>query len=148
LSQIAADQGVSMEAIIRANGIQDPSAIYVGQKFEIPGCRANDPYAEPVDRGSYANERSAQEWEITHGERPEENVQRTGPAIRPAEQEGNWDEQKAQPERREITYVVQPGDMLSWIAQEYNVNAYDLATYNGIDNLNVIYTGQVLVIPN
>jgi len=43
---------------------------------------------------------------------------------------------------------VQPGDMLSWIAQEYNVDTYDLATYNGIDNLNHIYVGQVLVIPN
>jgi LysM repeat protein len=37
---------------------------------------------------------------------------------------------------------------LSWIAEEHGVNAYDLAAANGIDNMNFIYAGQVLVIPN
>jgi LysM repeat protein len=156
LGQIALDFGVSIDAIIRANGIQDASAIYVGQKFEIPGCKGGKPSAKPEARTSDGNEPQAQEWEITQGERPADSPQRGGPAVRPTAQERDVPEQasyrapeeQAQSERHQTTYVVQPGDMLSWIAEEHNVNAYDLATYNSIDNLNFIYTGQVLVIPN
>jgi LysM repeat protein len=151
LSRIAANFSVSMDAIIRANGIDDPSAIYVGQKFDIPGCRGGKPAYEaeyepeygPENRVSAGQERS-QEWEIAEGTRPADEPKRNGPAVRPTVEE----QYPAERHANELTYVVQPGDMLSYIAQEYNVNAYDLASYNGIDNLNFIYTGQVLVIPN
>jgi LysM repeat protein len=107
-----------MEDIIRANGIDDASAIYVEQKFDIPGCKGGK-------HTGYAGER------------------RADTTVHPGSED-----RYAYPQRREVTYVVQPGDMLSWIAEAYNVNTYELAAYNGIDNLNFIYTGQVLAIPN
>lgn len=162
LSQIALDHGVNMEVIIRANGIDDPSAIYVGQKFEIPGCKSGERNSRPESRheGPAQAEReqgpSRQQYEITQAERPSDEPKRSGPAMRPDagdhKQSGARQESgpAAQPERQASsrTYTVRGGDMLTAIAQEYGVNAYELAAYNGIDNMNVIYVGQVLRIPN
>lgn len=153
LSQIAVNYGVSLDAISRANGISNPSAIYVGQKFEIPGCQGGKDTGPTNKRASASDEQPVQEYVVVQGERPEDMPMRNGPVLRPTVEEripveqANSPQPEQQWQAREVTYTVQPGDMLSWIAQEYNVNAYDLATFNGIDNLNFIYTGQVLVIP-
>ena len=47
----------------------------------------------------------------------------------------------------EASYVVQPGDTLAEIAQQFNVTIEDLALANAIDDLDHIEAGQVLVIP-
>ncbi|MDZ4770973.1 MAG: LysM peptidoglycan-binding domain-containing protein [Chloroflexota bacterium] len=44
-------------------------------------------------------------------------------------------------------YVVRYGDTLSGIASWYGLNAWDIAYYNGIYNLNHIYAGMYLKIP-
>ena len=43
--------------------------------------------------------------------------------------------------------VVQPGDTLSKIAGDYHISVRQLASYNGVDDPNVIRAGQILVIP-
>jgi LysM repeat protein len=152
LSQIAVDHGVDMEIIIRANGISDAGSIYVGQKFEIPGCtmdnRGSGPAtSEPVhSQAAQSQERPAEPYEVVQGERPADAPVRYGPALRPTAEDRPAQEPDQQAGSR--TYTVQGGDMLSWIAEEHGVNAYDLAAANGIDNMNFIYAGQVLVIPN
>jgi LysM repeat protein len=45
-------------------------------------------------------------------------------------------------------YVVQYGDTLFRIAQRFGVNLYALASNNSIFNLNRIYAGQTLYIPD
>ncbi len=45
------------------------------------------------------------------------------------------------------TYTVQAGDTLSGIANKFGVSVSALAAANGIQNLNLIYAGQVLRIP-
>ena len=45
------------------------------------------------------------------------------------------------------TYVVQPGDMLSAIAQKYSVSVEALAQANHIADVNALQTGQTLTIP-
>lgn len=45
-------------------------------------------------------------------------------------------------------YVVQPGDGLYRIAQRFGVNMWVLARVNNIWNVNYIYVGQVLRIPD
>ncbi|MGB3714768.1 MAG: LysM peptidoglycan-binding domain-containing protein [Candidatus Promineifilaceae bacterium] len=45
------------------------------------------------------------------------------------------------------TYVIQPGDTLSGIAQRFNTTVAALAAANNIINPNYIYAGQVLTIP-
>jgi LysM repeat protein len=46
------------------------------------------------------------------------------------------------------TYVVQYGDTLSKIARRYGVNMWVLAQVNHISNINRIYAGQRLLIPD
>ena len=45
-------------------------------------------------------------------------------------------------------YTVQRGDTLFSIARRYGVNMYVLAQHNNITNLNRIYAGQRLIIPD
>lgn len=47
----------------------------------------------------------------------------------------------------QTTHTVSAGETLAVIAQKYNVDFYVLANLNGIVNPNLIYVGQVLVIP-
>jgi LysM repeat protein len=47
----------------------------------------------------------------------------------------------------DTTYVVRPGDTLSQIARSYNTSVTAIALANNISNPNMIYAGQVLVIP-
>jgi LysM repeat protein len=132
LGQIALDHGVSMEVIIRANGIEDPSNIYVGQKFEIPGCEGGRYSAEPVRVEPVV-------------------VAPSLPVMAAASSLADVTEVQVEVSGVEViadTYTVQGGDMLTAIAEAYGVDAFTLATYNGIDNLNFIYEGQVLAIPN
>jgi LasA protease len=46
------------------------------------------------------------------------------------------------------TYVVQPGDMLSAIAQKYNISMQVLAQANNITDVNALKVGQSLTIPD
>lgn len=46
-----------------------------------------------------------------------------------------------------VDYTVERGDTLGQIAQEHEVSLSDLIDANGISNPNMIYPGQVLVIP-
>ncbi len=46
----------------------------------------------------------------------------------------------------EITYTVQPGDSLSRIAERYHLTVREIAAENAIENPNLIYPGQQLVL--
>jgi LysM repeat protein len=52
----------------------------------------------------------------------------------------------AQPTGR--VHVVRPGETLTHIALRYGINAWTIARANGITNLNFIYVGQRLTIPD
>lgn len=44
-------------------------------------------------------------------------------------------------------YTVKPGDTLSEIAKKYGISYQYLASINGIDDPNIIYSGQILIVP-
>lgn len=46
-----------------------------------------------------------------------------------------------------MTYTVQPGDSLTAIAARFGVSVHHLAKVNNLWNIDIIYVGQVLVIP-
>lgn len=50
-------------------------------------------------------------------------------------------------ENSNTIYVVKKGDTLSGIAKKYNTNYQLLATYNNINNPNLIYINQIIKIP-
>lgn len=107
LSLIAAQSGVTVEAIMAANGLTD-HMITVGQTLLIP-VEAPSPGAGP-------------------------EVSETASAA-------------GTPEPETVTYVVQPGDNLSEIAQRFSVSLEALMEANGIENPDAISEGQTLIIP-
>ncbi len=46
------------------------------------------------------------------------------------------------------SYVVQPGDTLFTIAARFNVSVSELATINGVYDVNALYVGQMLKLPD
>lgn len=53
----------------------------------------------------------------------------------------------ASPISNYVTYVIQPGDTLSEIAERFGTTYQAIATLNGIANPNIIYAGQTIKIP-
>ncbi len=49
--------------------------------------------------------------------------------------------------KQSITYKVKKGDTLSGIAKRYGVSVQELVNVNNIKNPNLIYVGQILIIP-
>lgn len=139
LGGIADRFGVSVQEIMRTNGVSDPNFIFVGQKFEIPGCGQSGP---PQGQGQGpVQEQKPQD-------RPRDERPMGGPTgeQRPGDGSGPRPDNSAQ-DRTARTYMVREGDMLGAIAARFGLDAYDLAAANGIDNMNMIYVGQELRIP-
>ena len=47
-----------------------------------------------------------------------------------------------------MRYIVKSGDTLSGIAERYGSTVADIASASGVSNPDMIYTGQVLTIPD
>ncbi len=101
LFSIALNFGVTVQAILNANGLTNPNLIFTGQRLTIPtgGGSPDGGNPPPAPGGSSS------------------------------------------------TYVVQPGDYISLIARRFGVTTAALLAANNLNNPNVIYAGQVLVIP-
>ena len=54
LEAIARTNGVSLEALLQRNGIQDPSRLQIGQKLLLPKPVAGSSRTQPTSRGSEA----------------------------------------------------------------------------------------------
>ena len=156
LFSIARRYGTSVDAICAANGIGDPTRIYVGQRLTIP--TSNAPTA-PAAAGA------------THVVQPGENLFRialrygtTVAALAELNRIYNPGHVAAgqtlvipgsptaptlayQPEHASTTHTVQPGETLAAIAHRYSVTTWTLAQINSIANPALILPGQVLVIP-
>ncbi|GAB4532156.1 MAG: hypothetical protein Kow0063_12360 [Anaerolineae bacterium] len=91
LSLIASRYGVTVEAVLAANGLADPNFVYVGQRLVIPAPG--------------------------------------GPG-----QSGR--------------HVVAPGETLTSIASRYGTTVAALAAANGLGETDLIYVGQVLLVPD
>ncbi len=118
VSILAARYGSTIEAIKEANGLDDNYLIRVGQGLVIPVRLPAPETATPT----------ATPLVVVVTSTP------SGTTSQPPSTSGG-------------TYVVQPGDTLSAIANRYNTTVYTLAQLNGIVNVNQIRWGQVLRLP-
>ncbi|MEZ4504024.1 MAG: LysM peptidoglycan-binding domain-containing protein [Dehalococcoidia bacterium] len=119
LSAIGNEFGVDPDEIAAANGITDPTSLFVGQEILIPGVEApaETPTAEPTEAPT---ETATAEPTETPTEAP-----------------------------ADVIYVVQAGDSMISIAAQYGVSVDALAAANGLTEADFLglQIGQELIIP-
>jgi LysM repeat protein len=172
LSRIAQRFGVAMASIMSANGIVNPNVIYVGQRLTIPTGSTNPPPANtqpPPSTGTqtYTVQRGDTLYQIarrfnvsvqaimTASGLTNANLIYVGQRLTipgttnppPAATSVPPAATQPPPATGTQTYIVQPGDTLSRIAQRFGVAMASIMSANGIVNPNVIYVGQRLTIP-
>jgi LysM repeat protein len=172
LYSIARRYGVSLEAICAANGIADPSRIYVGQQLVIPmpGSPAEPTPGAPSTPavGTHVVQRGENLYRIAlrYGTTVTALAQANGitnptqiyvgqklvipggstadvPPATPTPQPTA----APAPTPTTSTHTVQRGETLSAIARRYGVSVQALVWTNNIANPSLIMPGQVLVIP-
>jgi len=170
LASIAADQGVSVESIAKANGLRDANLLQVGQNLTIPGGKSPSP--EPAATRSTAPVKDApvatytvRKGDILAEIAAEQGVSAStiaeanqlsnanllnvgqilvipgGKASTPAKTGGNT--AKVTP----TTYRVRKGDNLASIAAHHGVSVRDLTRANHILDADLVIVGQKLTIP-
>jgi len=145
LSYIARWYGVSMSAIIAANGIVNPNRIYVGQRLRIPGVRVR-----PTPGTVYT---------VRYGDNLSLIAARFGTSVSAiVAANGIFNPSLIYPGQRLVipsgvttapltTYVVRRGDTLSRIAARLRTSVTALIIANNLRHPSLIFPGQVLVIP-
>lgn len=133
LSKIAAQFGVTTQAIVAANPGLNPNRVYPGQVLIIPGASAT---ALPPTPGSTGGATPRASPSAAPG--PESSRTPTDGDARPPSPTSS-----AGP----TTYTVQRGDWLYAIARKFGVSVPALQAANPGVNLSIVYPGQVLNIP-
>ena len=131
LADIAAKNGVTVDALIAANDVPDPNIIYTGQVLNLPKPGAPAPAAPTPRPAAPTNTLVPPPPAPTNTPQPPAPAPTTPPPP---------------PTGSTIKYTVQPGDRLYGIAAAYNTTVDAIIARNGITDPNTIYSGQVLTI--
>ncbi len=129
LSDIADRFGTTVEAIIAANDIADPTALFIGQVLIIPGADLDDSVLAPTNEPEPTSEPDIQ------------------PTDEPAATDTPAPEETPVPVEGEI-YIVQEGDIPIDIAERFGITAEELMEANGITDPTSLFIGQELIIPS
>lgn len=156
LFSLAQRYGVTVDAIVQANGLPNENFIRIGQILKIPQGVQQTPggttstgtvvyTVQPGDTlyriasiyGTTANAIAQQNGIVNPtllqiGQQLTIPTSGTGSGV---------------PSATGGVYVVQPGDTLSSIAARYGTTTWDIAYANNLPNANFIRAGQTLVIP-
>ena len=119
-SSIAEQFGISVEELMAANDIIDPTDLHAGDELVIPGGAVLGEQATPRPSATAPAEPS--------------------PTPRPAQP-------AATPSSGQQTYTVQDGDYPESIAAQFGITADALMAANGITDATSLQVGQVLIIP-
>lgn len=142
---IAADHGVSLEALIEANGVADPDLIRVGQILVIPGAAgtastyAVQPGDTLADIAKYLG--VAVSTLVSANQLSNPDLLRIGQQLTVP---GAPTQSAAPPVPDGSTHTVESGDTLASIAARYDVTVDSIAVANGITNPSLIYVGTTL----
>lgn len=146
LSEIAAQYGVSLSALIEANDITNPDLIRIGQSIIIPGQGGEADVFHVVTRGETLGTiavqyqaRSAEIASVNHLADPD--VIRIGQKLTIPGAIGDGGGGSAE---NPAFHVVAAGETLSFIAAKYGVSIAQLADANGITNTSMLYVGTRL----
>jgi LysM repeat protein len=122
-SSIAAQFGISVDELMAANGITDPTLLHAGQKLIIPGAQqVLSDTATPRSTAAAAT--------------PRPTTTAATPTARPTASQGGGG-----------TYTVREGDIPETIAAQFGISADELMAANGITDPTSLQIGQKLIIP-
>jgi putative chitinase len=148
LSQIARYYGVTVNALVNANGLANPNYIYVGQRLYIPGSSGAPAgcyqyyYVRPGDTlsqiAAYFGMRTSA-LAAANGISNADYVYVGQRLCIPNIYGG-----PGYPPYGGTHYTVKAGDTLTKIANWYGTTVHYLMYLNGLTNPNYIYVGQVL----
>lgn len=143
LATIAATYGISVDALMQANGLTNPNLIYEGQVLNIPASQPPPPgqqnyVVQPGDTLSTI----AETFSISLAALMQANGLRNPNLI----YAGQVLKIPAPP-LNYVPYTVQPGENLSMIAVRHSMTLQALAQLNGIQPPYVVYPGQVIRVP-
>jgi len=148
LVAIALHYGVTVDAIVAANGLSDPDRLSVGQRLTIPGASSagasivyvvqpGDTLALVARRYNVASLAMAQANRLANP-----NLIYVGQRLMvPARSEESGTRSTGR------IHVVQPGDTVARIASRYGTTVWAVAQANSLENPTVIQAGQRLFIP-
>jgi LysM repeat protein len=168
LSMIAEHYGVTVEAIMAANGINDPDYVYVGQKLIIPTAYGSGPPAMgpsvPGQAGGGCTNHYAVQWGDTlsgiawqYGTTANELMQANNMGSDfiyegqklcvPSAGEMSQGPSMYSGQTMSTYYTVRAGDTLAGIALRFGVTQGAIIQANNLPNASLIYVDQRLVIP-
>ena len=154
---IARRYGTTSEEIAEINNISNPNLIYSGQQLKIPTnsttegeeTRGTGDIIYTVQRGDTLS-RIAREYNVTIAHIVELNDITNPNLIYPGEKlritESDVTNLNPIPKNTYSTYTVIRGDTLSRIARRFDVSVNYLVTANNIQNPNLIFPGQILIV--
>lgn len=154
LSGIAQKYHTTVNALAEENNIQNPNLIYPGQVIKVyinnkPFSHGDGKYINYVVQQGDTLSGIAQKYDITVGALVKENNIQNPNLIYPGQVikiytkvDGNSNQNSSSK-----IYIVQEGDTLSGIAQKYNTTVNELIKINDIQNPNLIYPGQKIIVP-
>jgi LysM repeat protein len=152
LSLIAGRYGVTVPAIVQANGLTDPDYIYAGQRLVIPSGVAPPP-PPPGQTTTYIVQRGdtlsviARRYGTTVNDIVALNGLMNPNLIYVGQQLQIPGQGTTAPPTDTCVYVVKAGDTLTAIALSYRTTVWAIAIANNLANPSFIWVGQRLVIP-
>ena len=154
---IARRYGTTSGEITEINNISNPNLIYPGQELRIPTnsttegeeTRGTGDIIYTVQRGDTLS-KIAREYNVTVAHIVELNDITNPNLIYPGEKlritESDVTNLSPIPKNNYSTYTVRRGDTLSGIARRFGVSVNYLVTANNIQNPNLIFPGQILIV--
>lgn len=145
LAEIAAEHGVSTQALADANDLANPNRIFVGQVLTIPGENGSPDRTHTVAWGDTLGT-IAFEYSTTVSHISAANGIANPNRIYPGQvlliPTGSVTAPSANPR----THTVRAGESLATIASRYGVSVEQIREANGITNANLIFVGSTLAI--
>jgi LysM repeat protein len=157
LFRIGLRYGVTVDALMAANGLSSASHVYSGQRLLIPsgstgGSVAPASGVHVVQRGENLFRIALRYGLTTHALAAANGIVNANHVYvgqrLTIPGRGSAPSPSSQPAPSGRTYTVQRGDTLGAIARRYGLSTWALAQANGIRNASFIYVGQVLRIPD
>jgi murein DD-endopeptidase MepM/ murein hydrolase activator NlpD len=155
LTTIALRYGVTVEAIMQANGLNNPDVIYAGQELVIPRENVSGEQIYVVQSGdtlaAIASRYSVTiDALISANGLPGANSIAVGQqlAIPAATDDAGASAEAAAPADSSTTYTLQRGDSLYRISLIFGIDVDDIIAANDLANPNAVYPGLSLRIPD